>query len=90
MTHDEILDMVNESFPDIQFHSCHGMIAFTHEGVEIVNPLISSCGRFEVDPLIYGLTLSWAEAILFYNRGVAVMKGVPEEYSNSLNFSWED
>jgi hypothetical protein len=34
--------------------ACETVISFVHEGVEITNPFMSSCGRFEVDPRTYG------------------------------------
>lgn len=30
------------------------LLAFEHEGMEIRNPFLSDCGRFEVDPRYYG------------------------------------
>lgn len=36
------------------------LLAFLHEGVEIRNPYLSPCGRFEVDPvLVYGFEEVW-------------------------------
>ena len=38
---------LNEKYGKIEFSiNDDGFIVFLHEGVEIVNPLMSSCGRF--------------------------------------------
>lgn len=28
--------------------------SFEHRGIEVVNPFLSECGRFEVEPTVYG------------------------------------
>ena len=38
-------------------HTVDGVICFEHEGVNIVNPFASSCGRFSESPAAYGFEI---------------------------------
>ena len=49
------------------------VLAFTHQGVDIHDPSVSSCGRFEVDPTqAYGVTGADAKALLQLNRALEI------------------
>ena len=42
---------------------------FEHNGMFIVNPYLSDCGRFTVDPSEYGLTADEARELAALNKG---------------------
>ena len=45
-----------QGFNDIEIYHSNGMLGFEHEGFFIIEPRMSTCGRFEVDPYEeYGL-----------------------------------
>lgn len=51
------------------------LVAFTHQDMTVINPLYSSCGRFEVDPLTtYGISPEIARKV--YDTNVAIIDTV--------------
>ena len=56
--------------PQYEFKSlANGLIYFEYEGIEIVNPFYSDCGRFVMDPYeAYGIPRIIALGILFNNK----------------------
>lgn len=69
----DALKQLQQKYPDREFQlDEYGRIGFVHEGMFIVNPLLSECGRFEVQPQAY--CLSWLSAMVMvtYNQCVEV------------------
>lgn len=84
---EELVKALNRAYPNHEFYVKHGLVAFVDKesGIEIVNPIRSVCGRFGVDGTQYGLSAEWARTIHFYNVGVAIIIGVPQEYVEILD-----
>lgn len=49
------VDRMKSAYPDLNFHVDRGRIAFEWNDIIIVDPMISSCGRFDDDGSTYGI-----------------------------------
>ena len=58
-----------QGFNDIEIYHSNGLLGFEHEGFFIIEPRMSTCGRFEVDPIKeYGLTKKQVAMIENFNK----------------------
>tara|TARA_Y200000002_G_scaffold324893_1_gene286751 strand:+ start:90 stop:320 length:231 start_codon:yes stop_codon:yes gene_type:complete len=58
-----------QGFNDIEIYHSNGLLGFEHEGFFIIEPRMSTCGRFEVDPYEeYGLNDKQVAMIENFNK----------------------
>lgn len=53
----------------------HTAWTFVHGGVLIHDPRVSECGRFDVEPGYYGLSLAERDRIVFLNKLMGAIRG---------------
>ena len=65
----EKMNKYRPKWNDIEIYHSNGLLGFEHEGFFIVEPRMSTCGRFEVDPYEeYGLTEKQVDMIENFNN----------------------
>lgn len=67
-----VIDELRALAPKIQWAELdRGRIAAVVDDMEIVDPWLSECGRFEVDPRdAYGMSLEVASKLLEHNKAI--------------------
>lgn len=63
-----LVNILAAKYPEKDFHEDkHGRIAFVHDGIDIVDPMSSECGRYEIDPMYYGIKMFDSVAMCSFN-----------------------